>query len=406
MDSSGHIYAPTQAEEATSPAILWVCDDPPAPNIQAAIGDRYRVRPVPMNDSIERHAAGACGVVINATGGDVNVRRISALLDQLERTELLGLLLVDERTVAADRFDGRLGPFAVVAADSSPDVIAGHLAAMTQFQPAMAGLRVDLAQARAYGNISAKDLSHLEEEMRLAARLQRDFMPQRMPEVDPIRFGIMFRPAAWVSGDIFDVFRLDERHVGFYVADAVGHGMPAALLTMFIKRALPTKHIGPDGYEIVSPEKAMAELNEAICDQNLSSCQFCSAVYGVVNADTLQMTYARGGHPEPLLLHADGRITALDAPGGLLGIFPEDRYTLGTVQLVPGDRVVLYSDGAEGVFRHGESSGRDEFIAEVNTCRHLSPELMSLQLAGIIDDRQDGHTPEDDITILLLDVAP
>jgi len=358
-----------------------------------------------MSDSIERYAADACAVVINAAGSEVNVRRVAALLDQLERTGLLGVLLVDERTAAAERFGDRRGAFAIVRADSSPDLIAGHVAAIAQLQPAVADLQVELAQARAYGSVSARDLHNMEEQMRLAARVQRDFMPDELPQVGPLHFGIMFRPAAWVSGDIYDAVRLDERHVGFYIADAVGHGVPAALLTMFIKRALPTKRIVAGGYELVSPEEAMTELNEALCSQNLASCQFCSALYCVVNAETLQMTYARGGHPEPLLLHADGRLTYLDAPGGLLGIFPEETFALGQVQLAPGDRVVLYSDGAEGVFRHPDSCGRDEFVAEVIRYRDLSPELLTMQLAGIIEDRQGSSAPEDDITVLVLDVA-
>ena len=58
-----------------------------------------------------------------------------------------------------------------------------------------------------------------------------------------MHFHTLFRPAGYVSGDLYDVARLDERRIGFYVADAVGHGMPAALLTMFIKHALVTKEV-------------------------------------------------------------------------------------------------------------------------------------------------------------------
>ena len=82
-------------------------------------------------------------------------------------------------------------------------------------------------------------------------------MSRRLPEVGPIRFGALYRPATWVSGDIYDVVRLDETHVGFYVADAVGHGMPAALLTMFIKKALLTKRILGHTYEILPPHVSL-----------------------------------------------------------------------------------------------------------------------------------------------------
>ena len=79
-------------------------------------------------------------------------------------------------------------------------------------------------------------MTRLDEELRLAAKLQQDFLPKQLPQVGPIHFHSLFRPAGYVSGDLYDVMRLDEKRVGFFPVDAVGHGMPAALLTMFIKR--------------------------------------------------------------------------------------------------------------------------------------------------------------------------
>src|SRR5277367_1401228 len=69
-------------------------------------------------------------------------------------------------------------------------------------------------------------MHRLDEELRLAARLQQDFLPKSLPQIGSIHFHTLFRPAGYVSGDLYDVTRLDEAHVGFYMADAVGHGMP------------------------------------------------------------------------------------------------------------------------------------------------------------------------------------
>ena len=124
------------------------------------------------------------------------------------------------------------------------------------------------------------------------------------------------KPASFVSGDIYDVVRLDESHIGFYIADAVGHGMPAALMTMFIKNSLLTKRIVGHQYELVSPDVTLAQLNEDICGQDLSNCQFCSAVYAVVDVNTLELTYAIGGHPRPIVLRASGEMETLESAGG------------------------------------------------------------------------------------------
>src|SRR3954451_1187513 len=164
-------------------------------------------------------------------------------------------------------------------------------------------------------------MHRLDEELRLAARIQQDFLPKMLPQIGNVHFHTLFRPAGYVSGDLYDVMRLDEHHVGFYMADALGHGMPAALLTMFIKNALVTKEITPTGYRLLPPGQTMARLNDALVSQNLSYATFATAVYGVINTQTLQLSFSRGGHPSPILLRGDD--TMQNLPGGdgsLLGI--------------------------------------------------------------------------------------
>jgi len=72
-------------------------------------------------------------------------------------------------------------------------------------------------------------ISNLSEQLRLAGTVQRDFLPSELPQTEKLGWSIIYQPAEWVSGDIYDVCKIDESHVGFYIADAVGHSMPAAL---------------------------------------------------------------------------------------------------------------------------------------------------------------------------------
>jgi phosphoserine phosphatase RsbU/P len=385
--------------------LLWISDLPVPANVQQAVAGRFTLRELPLTASLLEQVQSARGVLIFSSQPSVHLRQLAGLLDELERSTVVAVLLLQERDWSFQRVIGRHGRFCVAPAEGASNILAAQIGAALQLQPALESLQKEVVRIRALGSDMGKTLDQIDEEMRLAARLQRDFLPRKFPQIGPLEFSVMFRPAAWVSGDIYSVERLDETHVGLYVADAVGHGLPAALLTMFIKQALPTKRILDHGYQLVPPDEAMLELNRAICEQDLSSCQFCSALYCVIDSRTLEMTYARGGHPEGLLWHADGTMTILDAAGGLLGIFPEEKYELQRIQLQPGDRLVLHTDGAEDVFRHEGGGGREGFIATMQRLRTLPVDRTSFQLAAAIDSMRGSLHPEDDITVVSMHVG-
>ena len=213
---------------------------------------------------------------------------------------------------------------------------------------------------------------------------------------------MLYRPASFVSGDIYDIARLDETRVGLYIADAVGHGMPAALMTMFIKRALQTKRIVGNTYEILPPEVSLAQVNEDICSQELSSCQFCTAVYAVLDTADLSLAYARAGHPEPLLVRRDGGTELLGGNGCLLGVFEGQAFEPRRVQLEPGDRVILYTDGAHDALRTERELPFAEILAPF---LRLPRDDLLIQLNMRIEAAGRRDRPADDITIIVLDVG-
>jgi sigma-B regulation protein RsbU (phosphoserine phosphatase) len=264
-------------------------------------------------------------------------------------------------------------------------------------------VRDELDQLRRRDDTLRFYLHRLDEELRLAARVQQDFLPKSMPKVGGIRFQTLFRPVGHVSGDLYDVMRLDESHVGFYMADAVGHGMPAALLTMFLKQALVTKEILASGYRLLSPAQTMQRLNEALVSQNLSQATFATALYGNINVKTLEMTFARGGHPLPMLIKRGGEMKVLEAEGSLLGIFPEEPFTQTTVQLQVGDRLFVYSDGVELAFSDERSVDASRWQEELTQRRTMPTEQILKEFADHIDAGGEARR-KDDLTIIVLDV--
>lgn len=246
-------------------------------------------------------------------------------------------------------------------------------------------------------------MTRLDEELRLAAKLQQDFLPKQLPQVGPVYFHTLFRPAGYVSGDLYDVMRLDERRVGFFLVDAVGHGMPAALLTMFIKRALVTKEVTGKEYRLLEPSESMQRLNDAIVEQNLSQSTFCTAVYGVLDVKTLELKIATGGHPAPLLVR-DGRLVDVEVEGPLLGIFADEKFSQSSVQLQSGDRLLVYSDGIEVAFQQDLVTHSNEWKRQVSELATLPAEGMLIDFANKVDGEVGSLSPKDDLTVIVVDV--
>jgi phosphoserine phosphatase RsbU/P len=390
-----------ETKTATLMRALWTGSLPIPENIRAGLEQGgWDLVPCDPDGDFARQLEGVSLVVLGPDGVIKDAHAREGLFSALDDLPAVSLSITQPGSDTVDLPAGALQ----TTPEVSPGELTDQLSAVHTMVPTIDRLRGELCMLRRSRAGVDKRLEILDEEMRLAARLQRDFLPRRMPDIGGVQFGVMFRPAGWVSGDIYDVARLDETHVGFYVVDAVGHGMPAALLTMFIKKSLQTKHIVGHSYEIVPPNESLAELNDDICSQNLSSCQFCTAIYCVLDTATMELSYARAGHPEAILLRADGSVETLAAEGALLGIFPEAEFECSRIQLREGDRVVLYTDGVEDAIVQPEADG-DEFVNRVATLLGTPQDEMLLQVTAWIDGNIENTHEDDDVTMMLVDLG-
>ncbi len=281
----------------------------------------------------------------------------------------------------------------------------GHIEQQMEFlQSEITSLQDEVNLLRRRDETLGFYMQRVDEEMRLAARLQQDFLPKNLPQLGRVRFHSLYRPAGYVSGDLYDVMRLDESHVGFYMADAVGHGMPAALLTMFIKNALVTKQITPEGYRLLTPGETMAQLNDTIISQNLSYATFATAIYGYINVNTLEASFARGGHPNPVLIQSNGQIADIPCDGSLLGIFADEKFQSQTVQLAPGDRIMLYTDGFEVAFVSEDKIDTTRWREELQVRKHLSTENLMQEFCDHMDRETGSLQAKDDLTMVMIEV--
>ena len=246
-------------------------------------------------------------------------------------------------------------------------------------------------------------MARLDEELRLAGRIQQDFLPKTLPQVGRARFHTLFRPAGYVSGDLYDVVRLDSRHVGFWIADAVGHGMPAALLTMFIKHGMVTRDFTAAGMTLLTPGETLGRLNAALVEQNLTQATFATAIYGIVDTQSMDVQIARAGHPSPLRITTTGQLQDLPGCGGLLGIFPDETFETTRITLEPGQRLLFYSDGVELTFGSGDPSETTHWRDELQARTSLSSADIVNDLVGYLDNQQGSLAPKDDLTLILLE---
>lgn len=247
-------------------------------------------------------------------------------------------------------------------------------------------------------------VDNFSEQLKMAGQVQRDFLPKQLPNSSLLNWQTTFLPAEWVSGDIYDIVRLDENHVGFYIADVVGHGIPAALLTIFLKQALIMRQTINNSYHIFSPSETMTNLNARLTSQELSSQQFVTCCYCLLNIQTLQLTYSRAGHPYPVLMRKNENITQLQSTGSLLGIFEGMQYKQQTIQLQKGDKLLLYSDGIEPLIGDFDDKNGFYFKQEFCNIKDLPLSQMFQHLNEIVNKRQVKPAEADDITVVGLEI--
>jgi phosphoserine phosphatase RsbU/P len=241
----------------------------------------------------------------------------------------------------------------------------------------------------------------LDQELELARRVQESFLPQTLPELPRVRCAVQYRPCGRVGGDFYDLFRLDEQHLGLYVADAMGHGVPASLLTIFVKTSVQVKDIRGQSYRLVPPHEVLERLNRDMIGQALSETPFITMAYVLFNSGTGELQFARAGHPYPLYVPREGPPVLWQVEGSLLGVF-DTRYRAQQHRLEPGDKVLLYTDGMDGASFGNQAVGQPSLLAAAEEYRRLPIDEMVGRLAtDLFQQTRQG----DDLTVVGLEMT-
>jgi sigma-B regulation protein RsbU (phosphoserine phosphatase) len=357
--------------------------------------------PVPDRDLLR--AADVLVCVLDPDDGSQNVDYLTSLLTRAQADSVPALIW--GTPTGCQLPDGQLIDW--LPADMRMDEVIGRLTALARYAPAIKKMEKELQQLQRLGRHLNRYFDEIDQEMRLAGRLQRDFMPHTLPEVTRLHFAQLYRPAAWVSGDIFDVFAIDDRHVAIFIADAMGHGTAAGLMTMFLRRALVPRQLSGDAEYIVPPAEAIYRLHEGLARQDLPHAQFVTAAYAIIDTESLDVRLARGGHPYPLRVNAAGEISEMRCEGGLLGVAGlEPEFSEHDTCLAPGDKLVFYTDGLEDVFIYPRDpdTGLAEPTSQLRQWATLDADAFVSALTEHLDRQEGSLNPKDDITVVVTEV--
>ncbi|MCJ7432767.1 MAG: SpoIIE family protein phosphatase [Anaerolineales bacterium] len=241
----------------------------------------------------------------------------------------------------------------------------------------------------------------LERELKVAADIQMSILPDVLPSAPGFDFGGCMFPARQVGGDFYDVFMLGEKKIGVLIGDVADKGVPSAI---FMARAHALIIAEADTYPL--PGDVLRRVNKHITRLE-KSAQFVTALYGVLDIETNEFSYARAGHEPPLLLTADGKVERLPFGAGMsLGLLDEIVLDARSVTLPPGSILLLYTDGMTDCRNPaGEAFGLDRIKEILAGLVDLNAQQICDRLLETLQAYQDGSKQDDDVTLVTVHAA-
>ena len=244
--------------------------------------------------------------------------------------------------------------------------------------------------------------SRLETELTMASSIQADMLPNIYPAFpDRPEFDIYasMDPAKEVGGDFYDFFLVDDDHLCLVMADVSGKGVPAALFMMASKIIIASHaKLGK------SPAQILTDTNAAICSNNREE-MFVTVWLGILELSTGKLTAANAGHEYPVLRHEGGDFELIkDKHGFVIGGMEGIRYKEYVLQMKPGSKLFLYTDGVpEATNAQSELFGPERMTKALNKATAASPENILKQVRADVDAFVKEAEQFDDLTMLCVE---
>ena len=328
------------------------------------------------------------------TGEDriVTDLRDEAWAEQHAGTLALGIRHILCTPLNAVQFGAELSPsrIGVLYLDSRERGYLQHAAALHVLAAEAA---VVIENARLYREVVQKEREA--HELWIAAGIQQALLPPPRYESPRVELSAASVPCLAVGGDLFEYVTNEHGDFAFTVADVVGKGTAAALLTAVVQGLLTAEADTGD-----SPDTVLTRVNRALCRRAIDG-RFVTAFYGVLAGEG-HLRYCNAGHNPPLLL-SSGEARKLDATGCPLGLFDTGAFEPGAVPIAPDDLLVLYSDGVtEATNEAGEEFGDERLLACLEAARRRPVDDVLRAIQDAVKSFAGAAPVQDDITIMVL----
>lgn len=242
-----------------------------------------------------------------------------------------------------------------------------------------------------------KELLVVEEDIRLASKIQYDLLPKESPQIQGYDIAGVSIPAQLVGGDYFDFIPIDEQTIAFCIGDVSGKGLPASLLMANVQATLR-------GQTILKPSaKECIERSNKLLHASTNSEKFVTLFYGVLDSKNHQFCYSNAGHDNPILISPDNDVVRLGTGGVVLGIMADFPFEEETITLHPSTLFVAYSDGITEAMNENQTPYDEKRL--LNIIKKNRDSSARNIISNIIDDIKlhTGNYPQsDDMTLVVM----
>jgi phosphoserine phosphatase RsbU/P len=240
--------------------------------------------------------------------------------------------------------------------------------------------------------------AQIKAELDVARALQLAILPSTFPARAGCDGAACMVPATTMCGDFYDFIELPDGRIGLVMADVSGHGVPAAFFM-----AVARTNLRDYAAQYPDPGSCLAHTNQALCGQNPMDL-FVTVFYAVLDPKSGVLRYASGGHNPQYLRRTDSSVEALAGTGGVvLGVLPDAEFADHSVQLRPGDRLLLYTDGVTEAFNGAHQAyGEARLVAELEVHGGSAAAVLVKRICDSVTRFTDGAAQSDDITVAVL----